>query len=496
MPRSDVLRSLMAALLIQVPLAIPAVEAAPTPPNVIIILADDLGYGSVGCYGAKPEQVRTPHIDRLAAEGRRFTDAHTPSSVCSPTRYALITGRYCWRTPARSGVFGTHDPLKIETSRPTIASLFTKAGYRTAVVGKWHLGLGADKQTDYTKPLVPGPREIGFGYDLLVPQNHGDTTNVFVENGQVAGLRSATLTPGPINTYGKPTLGLDAPQRVDEETNGVLADKAVAWLAKSTPAQPFFLYFAPVAVHNPITPSPINRGKSGCGLYGDFLMDLDDSVGRLLAEVERQGQTRNTIVLFTSDNGGELALGKNDNPQVIATRAGLQINGAWRGGKHGVFEGGFRVPYIVRWPARITPGSTSAHTINLVDTMATLAAIIGAPLPAAEQGAEDSVNVSSTWLQITATAPRRAMITASEDGVFAIRRGTWKWIEGVPVAKVGTKHPRADEHHPRLVDLDKDPGEANDVSAQHPQVVEELKALLEQCRSADSSRALLSNTSP
>jgi arylsulfatase A len=495
MPMSDVLRSLVTALLVQVPLALPAAETAPTPPNVIIILADDLGYGSVGCYGAKPEQVRTPHIDRLAAEGRRFTDAHTPGSVCSPTRYALITGRYCWRL-SRNGVFGTHDPLKIETTRPTIGSLFTQAGYRTAVVGKWHLGLGATNPTDYTKPLIPGPREIGFGYDLLVPQNHGDTTNVFIENGQVAGLRSATLTPGPINTYGKPTVGLDAPQRVDEETNGVLADKAVAWLAKSTPSQPFFLYFAPVAVHNPITPSVANRGKSGCGPYGDFLMDLDDSVGRVLAEVERQGQSKNTIVVFTSDNGGELESGKKDSPQVAAARAGLPINGPWRGGKHGVFEGGFRVPYLVRWPARIAPGSTSAQTINLVDTLATLAAIIGAPLPAVEQGAEDSVDVSSAWLGTSESAPRRAMITVSEDGVFAIRRGTWKWIEGIPVAKVGAKHPRAEEHRPRLVDLAQDPGETGDLSALHPQVVEELKALLEQCRSASSSRALLSNTMP
>jgi arylsulfatase A-like enzyme len=490
------LRPLLVALVVvQAPVALLAADATTTRPNVIVILADDLGYGSVGCYGAKPEHVRTPHIDRLAAEGRRFTDAHTPGSVCSPTRYALITGRYCWRL-SRTGVFGTHDPLKIETTRPTLGSLFTQAGYRTAVVGKWHLGLGATKPTDYTKPLVPGPREIGFGYDLLVAQNHGDVTNVFIENGRVAGLRSATLTPGPINSYGKPTLGLDAPQRVDEQTNGVLADKAVAWLADSTSKQPFFLYFAPVAVHNPITPSVANRGKSGCGSYGDFLMDLDDSVGRLMAEVDRLGQRNNTIVLFTSDNGGELAQGKDDSPQVAATRAGLQINGPWRGGKHGVFEGGFRVPYLVRWPARIAPGTTSSQTINLVDTMATLAAIIGAPLPAEAQGAEDSVDVSSAWLQSTAAEPRRAMITVSEDGVFAIRRGAWKWIEGVPAAKVGAKHPRAVEHRPRLVDLATDPGETGDVSAQNPQVVTELKTLLEQCRSATSSRAMLSSTAP
>jgi arylsulfatase A len=492
MPMPKIVRALLAVLIVPLFVAVPAADTTRAKPNVIVILADDLGYGSVGCYGAKPEMVRTPHIDRLAREGRRFTDAHTPGSVCSPTRYALLTGRYCWRL-SRTGVFGTHDPLKIETSRMTLGSLFSKAGYRTAVLGKWHLGLGADQQTDYTKPLVPGPREIGFGYDFLLSQNHGDTTNVYIQNGQVAGLRSAKLTPGPINTYGKPTLGLDAPQRVDEEASGVLTDKAIAWLATVPADQPFFLYFAPVAVHNPITPSPANRGKSGCGLYGDFLMDLDDSVGRLMAELERQGLSKNTIVLFTSDNGGELASGQPDSPQVAAAKAGLQLNGPWRGGKHGIYEGGFRVPYLVRWPDRIAAGSTSAQTINLVDTLATLAAIIGAPLPAPDQGAEDSVDVSSSWLSDAAVPARRAMITVSEDGVFAIRRGKWKWIEGEPAPKVKAmaKPPRVGEHRPRLIDLEQDPGEAGDLSALHPQVVAELKALLEQCRADKVSRTLL-----
>jgi arylsulfatase A len=326
-------------------------SAAPNnPPNIIIILADDLGYGSVGCYGANPDLIRTPNIDRLAREGMRFTNAYSTGSVCSPTRYAIVTGRYCWRSSLSSGaVVNTFDPLLIEPTRPTVASLLKSKGYATAMIGKWHLGYGSARRVDYTQELKPGPLELGFDYQFAVPQNHNDVTRAFVEDHKVFGLRSTKLTPSPGN------IGLDAPQREDPKTEGVLADRAVTWLEKQTPGKPFFLHFAPVAVHEKITPSAESSGTSKAGAYGDFIHDLDRSVGRILDTLERLKLEENTLVFFTSDNGG--VLGKPGSAEQQAAAAGLNINGPLRGGKHDVWEGGFRVPWIARWPGHIQAGA-------------------------------------------------------------------------------------------------------------------------------------------
>ncbi len=373
-----------------------ATTTAVNHPNVVVILADDLGYGSLSCYGSKSSVLRTPNIDKLAEQGCRFTDAHTPSSVCSPTRYALMTGRYVWRTGEKGGVYGTTDPLHIETTRPTLGTLFKGQGYATAVIGKWHLGLGDQQKTDFTKPLIPGPRAIGFDHDYLVAQNHGDITGVYIKDGVVDGLRSDKPIPVGKSSYGREFLGLDAPQRVDEDVMSVLTNKAIAWIGQQKKEKPFFLYYAPVAAHNPITPSAATRGKSGCGPYGDFILELDLSVGRIMDELDRLGFSKDTVVIFTSDNGGEL--GKPDSVQQQAVAAGLAINGQLRSGKHSVFEGGFRVPYIVRWPGRVAEHTVSAQTINLVDTYRTLAAAISVSLPSDNSVAEDSVNVLPAWL--------------------------------------------------------------------------------------------------
>ena len=267
------------ACMLLLPGASEAETAASPRPNLVVILADDLGWGSVGCYGADPSLVRTPHIDRLAKEGRRFTDANTTSSVCSPTRYSLLTGRYCWRTSLQHEVLGVFSPLHIEPSRLNLASLLKKHGYQTAAVGKWHLGYGSAPRTDYTQPLRPGPLDIGFDYHFAVPSNHGDVTGVFVENDRVVGLRSDELVPreqGGKNFNAKPYVGLDAPQRVDEEVMPVLTDKAVAWLEKQQAGTPFFLYFTPVAVHNPVTPFEQDPGQQP----GRLLRRLDPRIGR------------------------------------------------------------------------------------------------------------------------------------------------------------------------------------------------------------------------
>jgi len=452
-------------------------------PNIVVILADDLGYGSVGCYAADERLIQTPAIDRLAREGRWFTDANAPSSVCSPSRYALLTGRYCWRSRLNHGeVLHTLEPLLIEPHRPTIASMLKKHGYSTGFVGKWHLGYGTDDRVDYTKELKPGPLELGFDYQFAVPQNHNDATRVFVENHEVFGLRSRQLTPSEGN------LGLDAPQREDTKTMEQLTDRAAGWLERQSSDTPFFLYFSPVAVHERITPSVDAQGTSKAGPYGDFIHDLDRSVGRILAVLDELKLSDKTLVIFTSDNGGVVATSSKSGSQSIAMEAGLAINGPWRGGKHDVWEGGFRVPLIVRWPGHVPAGTTCDEMINLVDVYATLAAAVGEPLQP-DEAAPDSVNVLPAIAGEPHPTPLRPeMILQSASGVYAIRQGPWKWIEGRPSRKMAENHPRRDQFHAQLINLKDDPSETTDVSRQHPGTIRRLSRLLSEQRQRGVSR--------
>ncbi len=470
----------------------PAAEpATPARPNIVVILADDLGYGSLCCYGAATNLIRTPHCDRLAREGVRFTDAYAPSSICSPTRYALLTGRYCWRTPLQFGVLPYDAPLWIETNRPTIASLLQRHGYRTAAIGKWHLGYGPPPKTDFTAPLRPGPLQIGFDYHFGVPCNHGDVTGVYVENEGVAGLRSRKLTPFGESAYGgKPFLGLDAPQRTNETVMAVLTDKAVEWIGQQRPGRPFFLYFNPVAVHEPVTPSPATAGSSRAGPYGDWIHELDLSVGRILEALDRHGFARETLVIFTSDNGGENKL-RGTGSQLQAQQAGLKINGPFRAGKHSIFEGGLRVPFIVRWPGHVPAGALSHQMISLVDLYATFAALVGEALPPPAAAAPDSVNVLPAILDPQLQRPIRSeLIGHSADGVFAIRQGPWKFIEGVPARKGagGGILDKSAENKRQLYNLADDPGEQHDLLAQETQIAARLARRLEQLRRAGFSR--------
>ena len=486
-------------------------------PNIIVILADDYGYGSAGCYGADPKLVRTPAIDRLAAEGRRFTDGNTTSSVCSPTRYSLLTGRYCWRTTLKHEVLGTFSPLHIEPTRVNLASLLKQKGYRTASVGKWHLGYGKENEdpkwrTEYNAELSPGPLDIGFDYHFGVPSNHGDLTGVYVENRFVYGLRSGQIpagmklagpaadsddyqaTYGPEDTEsGKAKiLEIDAPRRKKERVMKVLTDKATDWLEAQPKDQPFFLYFAPVAVHNPITPDKDLAGKSAAGPYGDWIHELDQSVGRILATLDKMGATKDTLVLFTSDNGGVFRPENERLLQTTAIKAGLKINGTLRGSKHDVWEGGFKVPFIARWPGKVPAGSTAPQMVSVVDILATTAEIVGTPLPTKEVGAEDSRSFLPVLTGAADAKGREDMIIHSADGVFAVRKGRWKWVEGVPVEKIkdGVRKTRKDQFRSQLYDTVADPAETKDVSAEHPEVVAELKDLLRRYRDGGFSREL------
>jgi arylsulfatase A-like enzyme len=488
-------------------------------PNIVVILSDDYGYGSAGCYGADPALVRTPNIDRLAKEGRRFTDANTTSSVCSPTRYSLMTGRYCWRTSLKHEVLSTFAPLHIETTRLNMASLLKKHGYATAAVGKWHLGYGAADDSpkwrpDYSAELSPGPLDLGFDYHFGVPSNHGDLTGVFVENRFVYGLRSGKIpdfmkTAAPVpdtddfqTTYtaedmenpgkGASVLDLDAPRRKNQRVMKVLTDKATKWIEQQPKDKPFFLYFTPVAVHNPVTPDKDIAGQSKAGLYGDWIHELDRSVGRILETLDQLGVAKDTLVIFTSDNGGVFKPATERLLQTTAFKAGLRVNGDLRGGKHDVWEGGFKVPFIVRWPGQAAPGSTCGEMISLADILATTAAIVGEPLPAASIAAEDSRNFLPAILGEPAKPIRDDMIVHSSPGVFAIRKGPWKWIEGVPVDEIkpGVRKASADQFRPQLYNVHDDPAETKDVSAQHPEVVAELRALLNRYRDGGYSREL------
>jgi len=486
-------------------------------PNIIVILADDYGYGSAGCYGADPKLVRTPAIDRLAAEGRRFTDGNTTSSVCSPTRYSLLTGRYCWRTTLKHEVLGTFSPLHIEPTRVNLASLLKLKGYRTASVGKWHLGYGKENEdpkwrTEYKAELSPGPLDIGFDYHFGVPSNHGDLTGVYVENRFVYGLRAGQIPAGmklagPAAdsddyqaTYGQEDtengkakiLEIDAPRRKKERVMKVLTDKATTWLEAQPKDRPFFLYFTPVAVHNPVTPDKDLAGKSAAGPYGDWIHELDQSVGRILATLDKMGATKDTLVLFTSDNGGVFRPENERLLQTTAIRAGLKINGTLRGSKHDVWEGGFKVPFIARWPGKVPAGSTAPQMVSIVDILATTAEIVGTPLPTKEVGAEDSRSFLPVLTGAADAKGREDMIIHSADGVFAVRKGRWKWIEGVPVEEIkdGVRKTRKDQFHSQLYDTVADPAETKDVSAEHPEVVAELRDLLRRYRDGGFSREL------
>lgn len=488
-------------------------------PNIVVILSDDFGYGSAGCYGANPGLVKTPAIDRLAAEGRRFTDANTTSSVCSPTRYSLLTGRYCWRTSLTHEVLGTFSPLHIEPSRLNMASLLKKHGYSTAAIGKWHLGYGKDDgsakwRTDYTAELSPGPLDIGFDYHFSVPSNHGDLTGVFVENRFVYGLRSGKIpdgmriagpaadddnfktTYGPEDTErGKNTekiLPVDAPRRKNDRVMKVLTDKATQWLEAQPKDQPFFLYFTPVAVHNPVTPDGDLAGKSAAGPYGDWIHELDRSVGRILETLDKMGASKNTLVLFTSDNGGVCAPANERLIQTVASKAGLQINGALRGSKHDVWEGGFKVPFIIRWPDKVQPGSTATQMVSVVDILATTSEIMGDALPSMKTAAEDSRSFLNVLLGDASARGRDDMIVHSADGNFAVRKGPWKWIEGRPVDEIadGARKARKDQFFSQLYNTQEDPLESTNVATAHPEIVAELKDLLRRCRDGGYSREL------
>ncbi|MDH7568489.1 MAG: arylsulfatase, partial [Armatimonadota bacterium] len=342
-------------------------------PNILYILADDQGYGDVGCNNPNCK-APTPHLDSLAREGMRFTDSHTSSAVCTPTRYSILTGRYNWRSRLKSGVLTGESPLLVERDRPTVASLLRGQGYWTACIGKWHLGLGWQvregepftlnqfdwkgeslRRIDYSKPVTEGPNEVGFDYSFIIPSSLDIPPYVYLENGRCTGIPSEETMIGVDTPYlmrrGMAVPGMRAEEVLPTFTR-VVCEKLEEH-ARTRAGQPFFLYFPLSAPHTPIVPAREFRGRTPIGLYGDFLSQIDAVVGEVLACLRRQKLEENTLVIFTADNGCAPQAG------VAELEAkGHRPSYVYRGYKADIYEGGHRVPFIARWPARVRAGST------------------------------------------------------------------------------------------------------------------------------------------
>ena len=403
-------------------------HAADTKPNVVVIFADDLGYGDVGCYGAT--KLKTPNIDRLASQGRIFTDAHSASAVCTPSRYALITGEYPVRKNLYLPVF-LKTGLVIDTKQQTVASLMKDAGYATACIGKWHLGFGKERP-EWNGELKPGPLELGFDYYFGVPIVNSHPPFVYVENHKVVGL-----VPDDPFVFGKKAKTREFPEKMgltqiggadaahalydDEQVATKLTEKAVEWI-KEKKAGPFFLYLATTNIHHPFTPHPRFKGTSECGPYGDFVHELDWIVGEIMTVLDETGTADNTLVVFTSDNGGMFNMGGQ-----AAWQAGHTLNGKLLGFKFDAWEGGHRVPFIVRWPGKVKAGSKSDQVICNVDLFATLAAVIGTQ--AKEGQGQDSVNVLPAWVGDPEKPVREyVMLAARQPSHLGVRKGKWMYI--------------------------------------------------------------------
>jgi arylsulfatase A-like enzyme len=465
--------------------AVNPVQAAERPPNVVFVLCDDLGYGDPACYN-KASKVPTPHMDRLAAQGMRFTDMHTPSSLCTPTRYGVLTGRYCWRTSLQRGVLNGYSPALIEPGRATVAALLKQRGYHTACIGKWHLGLGNDKQTDFAKPLKPGPNSVGFDYFFGIPASLDMVPYVYVENEAATEQPTGTIEASEDQRKGGKGFwraGPIAPGFKHAEVLPVLTDKAVAYIQKRPADQPFFLYFPLTAPHTPWLPLKEFAGKSGAGAYGDFVAQVDTTLGRVVQALNDARLTDNTLLIFTSDNGAHWL------PEDIE-KWQHRANDGLRGQKSDIWDGGHRVPFIVRWPGKVKPGSTSSEILCLTDFMATAAAIADIKLPA--DAGEDSFDFSPVLLGKQLARPvREAVVHHSGDGTFGIRQGPWKLA--MALGSHGFSKPqdiKPVEGGPKgqLYNIDNDLEEKNNLWLEKPDVVKRLTAQLEKYKKDGRSR--------
>lgn len=460
-------------------------------PNVIIILADDLGYGDVGCYGA--QKIKTPNLDYLASEGVRFTNAYAPASTSSPSRYALLTGEYAWRKNV--GILPADAPLCIDSERMTLPKLMKRNGYRTAIVGKWHLGLGSrNVPVDFNVPIQMGPMEIGFDEAYYFPATNDRVPCIFIENNRVD--RWDSNDPIQVSYRGKvgdePT-GKENPERLtlpchlghngtivngisrigwmsggkkarwkDEEMAQVLSDKAVSFIRKNKKT-PFFLYYATHNAHEPRVPSEAFRGKSEAGIYGDVVEEFDYCVGRIVETLKEEGLYENTILIVTSDNAPMIKEGYQDG--ALENMNGHNPYGNLRGEKYSLHEGGSKVPFIFTWPETVGRPFEQEQPFVFLDLLATLPSLVGISLPEAESN--DAKNASDLFLLENAPLYRPYVVTQNNGGDIALRKGQWKYI------------PSHGSERAELYDLRQDPLELHNVVFAYPKVVKEMQGYVD-----------------
>lgn len=459
-------------------------------PNIIFIFCDDLGWGDVSCLN-RDSKIRTPHIDHLAARGMSFTDAHAGSAVCTPSRYTLMTGRYCWRTDMKQGVNGGYSPALITPDRKTVPAMLKEAGYDSACIGKWHIGMDwalkpeygldrtprdlmeeirniKDEMIDFTQPVKNGPTQVGFDYYFGISASLDMTPYVFIENDRVQG------TPDSISPAGK-TLELRAREGIctsgwkHEDVLPALKERSIGFIKKKAAEEkPFFLYLPVNGPHTPVVPNKEFIGKSGCGIYGDFVMEIDHVVGEIVKTVDDLGIRENTLIFFSSDNGPETL--------TAAYREQFDHYSAWkfRGMKRDNWEGGHRVPYIASWPGTIQEGVRCDRFVELADFFATAASVAGVSYD--DRSAEDSYNMLPLLLGEDAPDYRDFAVHHSCDGKWAVRQGQWKML--LHSGSGGNKYDCPENDDPvQLYDLSLDPYETTNVYREYPAKVKEIRRL-------------------
>ena len=496
-------------------------DSVPAKPNIVIILADDLGYGDLGCYGAT--KIKTPNMDRLASEGVRFTQGYAPSATCTPSRFSLLTGEYAWRQKDRkNSILDGDAPLCIEPGRLTLPAMLKKAGYITGIVGKWHLGLGDGKTpVDFNNDIKPGPLEVGFDYSCIIPATVDRVPGVWIENHRVLGLDPADpITVSYITNISDTPIGLDRPdllkQKADKQHSGSIVNgisrigymkgghaarfkdedlaptvvaKSVAFIERHKDA-PFFLEAALFEPHVPRVAKPSLVGSSECGVRGDVIEQIDWETGEIMEALKRLNLETNTLVILSSDNGAILFDGYYDHS--FEDLNGHQPTGGLRGWKYLVFEGGCRVPLIARWLEQIKPRVTD-QMFNLVDCLATFAGITGQQV--SKEVFPDSLDLSAVLLGTTTNQLRDNTVLHGISDTLALRVGDWKFIPANPRAKISGMGRGADLSDsrfaanrltkPTLFNLATDPGEQTNVIAQYPKKAAELQRRLDAIKKQD-----------
>lgn len=466
-----------------------AINSEAKTPNIVVILADDMGYGDIKSFNPN-SRIPTPNLDKLAAGGIKFTDAHSGSAVCSPTRYGLITGRYAFRSSLKKGVLGGYSPPLIENERFTIADLLKKAGYNTAVIGKWHLGLGyaknnnsaikidtangwpAGESFDVEQSLLQSPNDLGFDYSYVIPSSLDIPPYIYFENGKpsekgIVKLEGRNSPRGVFWREGKASTNFKIEKTLDNFSN-----KASEFLTSSAKTKkPFFLYLPLTSPHTPWLPSAQFQGKSKAGIYGDFVAHTDNVVGHVLHTLDSLGLTENTLVIFTSDNGADW---KPGDKKIYPAH---QANYIFRGQKSDIWEGGHHVPFIASWPKTVKPNQNTNETICLTDLLATFASITGQRVP--ENAAQDSFDFSALLTGKSAKQNRKSIIHHSIQGMFAIKSGKWKFVDGQGSGGWSKDESATPDLKSQLYDLSKDPTESQNVVEQFPDIAKILKAELD-----------------